>query len=52
MADKLAGKLPASAPANIMTCACGATFDSHNAAEVEAHAGHIHLAQRAKLGGW
>ncbi len=52
MANKMAGRLLPDAPANIMDCACGAKFDSYKPTEVEAHAGHIYQAQRAKLGGW
>jgi hypothetical protein len=52
MADKMAGRLSPPPPGHIMECACGTTFDSHVAAEVLQHAGHIYRAQQARLGGW
>jgi hypothetical protein len=52
MADKLAGRIPVKTSATIMRCACGTDFDSHTPAEVQVHAPHVYLAQRAQIGGW
>ena len=39
-------KLPSQQPSSLMSCPCGATFDSHRPTESQIHAPHIYAAQK------